>query len=393
MKIAVIVAGIGPSAGGLYYSVHALSRGVANAGDIVEVFAMGTYTSAVFKHWAPLVPQTFPVVGPQAYRYAPGMREAVESFRPDVIHVHGLWMYSSWVALKVAGKLDCPLVLSPRGMLDSWALQNSAWKKKIMSLLQENRFLRRVDCFHALNQSELGSIRALGHQQPICVLPNGTDLPSVSDLSSREEGKSKKRLIFIGRIHPKKGIPNLLEAWAKLQNANASTLKEWALEIYGWDDGNHLEGYRKLADQLGICESVTWPGSIYGADKAEVLREADAFILPSFSEGLPMSVVEAWGYGLPVLMTQACNLPEGFSTGAAIEMHTTIQGTTQGLQTLMELSEEDRLTMGLRGRELAASKFTWSKQVALLRTAYKWLTGVEPMPESIIYSVEKEQIS
>lgn len=391
MRIAVIVADIGPSAGGLYYSVRALSRGVARAGDTVEVFAMGTYSGEVFEHWAPLVPQTFSVIGPEAYRYAPGMCEAVKSFDPDVIHVHGLWMYSSWVALKVARKLDCPLVLSPRGMLDSWALSNSAWKKKMMSLLQERRFLRRVDCFHALNQSELDSIRALGHQQPICVLPNGTDLPSDWEVSSREEGKSKKRLIFIGRIHPKKGIPNLLNAWANLQSSNVEILKEWKLEIYGWDDGNHLEGYRKLADELGICETVTWPGSIYGEEKAAILREANAFILPSFSEGLPMSVVEAWGYGLPVLMTQACNLPEGFSEGAAIEMDPTIEGTTLGLQTLMELAEEDRLTMGLRGRELVASKFTWSKQVALLRTVYKWLTRAEPMPESIIYQLKRSQ--
>jgi len=381
MRIAVIVADIGPSAGGLYYSVRALSLGVAALGDTVEVFTIGNYPNEVYDHWLPLVPQAFPSIGPRAYRYAPKMRSAVQAFNPDVIHAHGLWMYTSWVAMRVATALDCCLVLSPRGMLDSWALQNSAWKKKLMSFFQEKRFLLRVDCFHALNQSEYDSIRALGYKQPICVLPNGTDLPHPSlKASLREAQTATKRLIFIGRIHPKKGIPNLLHAWAKLQKANPSIVSEWTLQIYGWDDGNHLEGYRKLANELGICQSVTWPGSVYGADKAKVLHEADGFILPSFSEGLPMSVVEAWGYELPVLMTQACNLPEGFSAEAAIEMEPTIEGSFEGLKMLVELPDDERLAMGLRGRALVESQFTWSRQVEQLQIAYKWLTGEAEKP-------------
>jgi poly(glycerol-phosphate) alpha-glucosyltransferase len=268
-------------------------------------------------------------------------------------------------------------------MLDSWALQNSAWKKKIMSLLQENRLLRRVDCFHALNQSELGSIRSLGHQQPICVLPNGTDLPSLSVAASRKEDKSNKRLIFIGRIHPKKGIPNLLEAWAKLQKANASALKEWVLEIYGWDDGNHLEGYRKLADQLGICESVNWPGSVYGADKVEVLREAAAFILPSFSEGLPMSVVEAWGYGLPVIMTPECNLPEGFSAGAAIRVSTAVEDISTGLLELVGMDPDAYSEMSKAARRLAEASFSWDEQVRRLAEVYRWILGNGEKPSVV----------
>jgi len=155
------------------------------------------------------------------------------------------------------------------------------------------------------------------------------------------------------------------------------------LQIYGWDDGNHLEGYRKLANELGICQSVTWPGSVYGADKAKVLHEADGFILPSFSEGLPMSVVEAWGYELPVLMTQACNLPEGFSAEAAIEMEPTIEGSFEGLKMLVDLPDDERLAMGLRGRALVESQFTWSRQVKQLQIAYKWLTGEAEKPTCI----------
>ncbi len=381
MRLAVIVANISQSAGGLYYSVRALAQGAYKIEEnTVGVFAMGEYSEDVFSHWAPVVPQTYPTIGPKSYGLAPRMLAAIHLFKPDIIHVHGLWMYSNLVAFKVAKKMDCALVLSPRGMLDRWALQNSVWKKKLMSIYQENRALRRVDCFHALNQSEYDSIRELGYKQPICVLPNGTDLPE--DWHQFDAGlvKEKKRIVFIGRLHPKKGIPNLLYAWSNLTKSNASVSQEWVLDIYGWDDGDHLNSYQKLAQKLGVDKTINWPGSVYGEEKAAVLRGADAFILPSFSEGLPMSVVEAWSFGLPVLMTQACNLPEGFACGGAIEMEPTDEGTQRGLESLIELPDADRLAMGVRGRELVESRFTWDRQVDQLQVAYRWLIGEAERP-------------
>lgn len=380
MRIAVIVAEIGPSAGGLYYSVRALSIGAAAAGDTVEVFSMGEYSDQVFEHWLPIIPKTFPIVGPKAYRYAPGMCAAVEAFEPDIIHLHGLWLYSSRVALHVALKLKCPLVLSPRGMLDIWALRNSALKKKLMSIFQENRVLRQVDCFHALNRSEMDSIRSLGYSQPICILPNGIDLPELLDQAARTKSAAKKQLIFIGRIHPKKGIVNLLQAWARVMHQQPEATKEWELSIYGWDDGNHLEGYQKLAEELSVSNSVFWPGSVYGNEKVAVLENADAFILPSFSEGLPMALIEAWAYRIPVLMTHACNIPEGFSSEAAIEMATSVDGTEQGLRQLFQMSDEDRREMGQRGRKLVEFQFTWGQQVKRLQSIYQLLQkeGLKP---------------
>src|SRR5690606_29083983 len=133
------------------------------------VFAMGEADADTCAHWRPVQPRTFPVRGPKGYGYAPNMLKAVLEFKPDIVHLHGIWMYSSYVAFRVACEIGCPLVLSPRGMMDPWAMRNSAWKKRLMSFFQERKVLNHVDCFHALNQSEADSVRQLGYAQRITI--------------------------------------------------------------------------------------------------------------------------------------------------------------------------------------------------------------------------------
>ena len=129
-------------------------------------------------------------------------------------------------------------------------------------------------------------------------------------------------MLFLGRIHPKKGVAELIRAWALLRRSDPSLALGWRLIVAGWDDGGHLPGLRTLVAELGLVDHVLFIGSVFGADKEAWFRSAKAFILPSYSEGLPMAVLEAWSYELPVFMTGACNLPEGFEEGAAIEVST-----------------------------------------------------------------------
>lgn len=374
VKIAVIAASIGPSAGGLYYSVRALSVGVDQlCGNEVNVFAMGDADKEVRAHWMPLQPHTFRVLGPRSYSYAPKMLDELFDFEPDIIHLHGLWMYSSYVALKFANACESKLVLSPRGMMDPWAMRNSAWKKKLMFLLQERRVLERVDCFHALNQSEADSIRQLGYQQRIEIVPNGTDLPDRDGIAPSKNVATEKTIVFIGRIHPKKGIAELLEAWRQIRDRSPVLLEGWKLVIAGWDDGGHLEGYRQKAERDELTASVEWPGKVYGADKDALLRQAACFILPSFSEGLPMAVVEAMGYGIPIIMTDACNIPEAFAAGAALRIETDPESISEGLTRLMGMASSELSEMGAKGRELVERHFTWEQQVDKMQCVYESL--------------------
>ena len=178
----------------------------------------------------------------------------------------------------------------------------------------------------------------------------------------------------------------MLEGWAKAQCLNPKIFSEWHLLIAGWDDGGHEQGLKALASRLGVGDSVSFIGAQYGEKKEQVLRSADAFILPSFSEGLPMSVLEAWSYQLPVVMTGFCNIPEGFETNAAIRIEPNSKSIADGLLMLVDLSNDDLESMGINGRNLVEQRFTWSRIADNMRWVYEWcLTGANP-PECMEFS-------
>src|SRR5262249_14830197 len=105
--------------------------------------------------------------------------------------------------------------------------------------------------------------------------------------------------------------------------------------------------------------------------------------LPSLSEGLPMTVLEAWSYAKPVLMTPECNLPEGFSADAALRIGSSAYQIAAGLNQLFEMSDDDRAAMGTRGRTLVARQFSWPRIGEQMRTVYEWALSGGPRPESV----------
>jgi len=209
-------------------------------------------------------------------------------------------------------------------------------------------------------------------KNPIAIIPNGVELP---DLESPPGRADKKKLLFLGRIHPKKGLKELIEAWAMFQRQQNKRGSEWKLMIAGWDDGGYESGLKQLAGQMGIDDAVEFVGPQFGADKDLLLRSVDAFILPSFSEGLPMSVLEAWSYGLPVIMTDQCNLPEGFEAGAALRVEPAVGAISDGLMQLADMEQGDLAAMGTKGRKLVERSYTWDQIATEMKAVYEWCLG------------------
>ncbi|MDA8736518.1 glycosyltransferase [Opitutales bacterium] len=381
MKVAVLSSSISRLAGGLFYSVRALSTGIAERGSEVSVFSLNdAHSDEDMLEWGGLSVSTNPVVGPGAIGYSPRLASSVRQFAPDVIHVHGLWQYTSCVAYQEYRKRGVPYVMSPRGMLDPWAVGNSGLKKKLAAFVYESRNMRDAACMHALNRSEALSIREYGLTQPICVLPNGVNLPSVELLEPKQCEGAKTRIVFIGRIHPKKGIHEMLDAWARVRQEFRALMEDWELVIAGWDDGGHLPALKEHAANLGISDSVSFPGSVYGDDKVDLLRSAEWFILPSHSEGMPMAVLEAWSYGVPAVLTPACNLPEGFSSGAAVSIDPQADSIFEGFLKVLEMPVAERNTMGASARTLVEDHFTWSQISKEMQGVYEWMRGDAAAP-------------
>lgn len=423
MKIEFVTASLSRAAGGLFESVRRLAQ--ATAGDRYEVQVTGVedgHSKADLTAWAPLQVHIFRRFGPERFSFAPALQSGLQSARPNLIMSHGLWRYTSLATHRCHVETGLPYIVHPHGMLDDWALKNARWKKRIALLCYEANHLRHAACLRALCVAEADAIRRYGLTNPIAIIPNGVDLPDQKTTRPRDHrprdkvdaGRDafhcvpgRKVLLFLGRIHPKKGLVNLLKAWKQV------VATDWVLAIAGWDDGGHLGGLKQLCDELNLPWSeerreereemeegssavlaplspllspsrVAFLGPQFNDAKSACYRACDAFILPSFSEGLPMAVLEAWSHAKPVLMTEPCHLPEGFAAGAAIKIETDPRELTRGLNQLVHMSGSDLIEMGKRGLELVKARFNWLSVGAQMRTICDWVADGAPRPNCVL---------
>ena len=385
MKLAMLTPSISRRAGGLRDCVLNLARSLEEKHDVrVDVLSVeDEFAAADRPLWDPLsVHLARPKLA--TFRYAPELSQSLSAADPDLVHTHGLWTYLSIATLRWSERGMKPYVVSPHGMLDPWALRNSQWKKRIASFLFERRHLKGAACLHAINRPEAVAMRNFGLKNPICVIPNGVEIPdSTSKLQPPEWGNEfepdRKVLLYLGRLHPKKGLPTLLRSWREAISKNG----DWILVIAGWDQAGHRSELEQLVAQLGISDSVKFVGPLFGAQRDAAYQSANAFVLPSLSEGQPLAVLEAWSHALPVIMTRECNLGEGFEMGAAVRMEPTIASGIDALETLFSLGDAALREMGMCGKRLVASSFSWPRIAAEMFSVYQWVMGAGATPSSL----------
>ena len=317
--------------------------------------------------------------GLRGWGYSPDLMRLLRRHDYDVIHCHGLWMFQSLAQLAGQARRAVPYIISPHGMLDAWALRNARWKKRIVSLLYENRHLRNAACLHVLNAPEADAVQAFGFEGPVCIVPSGVDLPEAGAAA----GNGDKVLLFLGRLHPKKGLAEMLKGW-KLARMQTAAAEGWVLRIAGWGDEAYCSELRALCHELGLDSTVEFLGPVFGADKEAALRSASAFILPSHSEGLPMAVLEAFAYGIPAILTDACNLPDAFQGEAALRVTPEPGAIADGLALLFEMPDAERRHMGEAARALVTERYTWDQAGARMRDVYNWLAGRQSQPAWVV---------
>ena len=301
--------------------------------------------------------------------------DAIRALDIQLIHSHGLWRSATRV-LKSSRLSNLPMIISPHGMLDEWAMAYSPWKKWIVWQLWESYAMNEASCIHALCEAEAQAIRRFLPKARIAVIPNGVYLPASTSINSLDPPWSKqipegdKVLLFLGRFHQKKGLEPLLNAW--LSVLSLARKHRWWLVFIGFGDGGDLEN--QLRD-FPIERCLVY-GPAFGAMKHTVLSNASAFVLPSFSEGLPMAALEAMAYQLPCLLSQACNLPQAFQSHAAIEADPDSARLIQSLQQLFLQSDHERSSMGSQGYDLVSKHFTWEHVSKKFKQLYSWNLGL-----------------
>jgi poly(glycerol-phosphate) alpha-glucosyltransferase len=379
-KIAVIQSSLSRNAGGLFNSVKNSMKYISSK-KIIKVFSIkDNFSEFDIESWKPLNTCLLKNDGNNKFKFSFKLYNEIINFNPKLIHVHGLWEFPTLIAYKLKKEKAIPYIISPRGMLDKWALNNSKYKKKIVSFLYEKRNLKNAICIHALCESEYESIRAFGLKNPVAIIPNSIQVQPKSTINNKVKN-DKKRLLFLGRIHPKKGIELLIEAINMLKDDDFT--KKWEIVIAGWDENNHLKKLTELTNKYNLKSIIKFIGPIYGQEKHNLLSSVDAFILPSFSEGLPMSILEAFSYGLPVLMTKECNIPEAFKHHSAIEIETNIENISQNLRRLNKLSEEELLSISNNGYDFVHLYFSWETVSEKMISMYNWIVENKEIPNFV----------
>lgn len=388
MKVGMLLGSLSREGGGVFEAVLGLSKALTST-QHVTVHAFGLYDSHFESDrtlWGSIPVMTRRRLGPPSIDFAPGLTRVLLGQHLDILHTHNLWKYQSYASLTWSVGSDAPFIISVHGALDTWALGRARWKKMAAALAYENRHLRRASVLHALTSQELGAIRHYGLSNPVCVIPNGVDI-AVAGATDPPPWAGVlpggcKILLYLGRLHPKKNLQSLLAAWRMIEHDRPMDTDAWWLVVVGWDQSGYGESLRSFANDAGL-KRVWFAGPRFGAEKRACLARADAFVLPSLSEGLPVAVLEAWAGGLAVAMTRASNLEEGFDAGAAIPVATDTDGLFHDLVQLLQMSDAERTNMGRNGRALVEQQYTWDVAASKMYAVYQWVLGGGTPPSSV----------
>ncbi len=376
MKILLFTYSITRNGGGLFHAVRDLFTNHTFDKHQIELFS---YVEKGMEEdqatWNNLPMQLF---NPGVLLYSHKAQTSLQRSDADIFHMEGLWRYPQILMAVWKSHRNEPIVCSPHGMLAPYIIKNQGVVKRCIAKLFFQKGLEAVDCYHALCKSEMEEIRAYGLKQPIAVIPNGINMPD-SNLHF-QKSDTKKHLLYLGRLHKKKGIDLLLNALASLKNANAPLLEDWQIDIVGWDHENCKIELEQIVAENHLEDIVIFHGGLFGEDKQRMYAIADGYILPSHSEGLPMTVLEAWSWKVPVIITPECHLPEGYEANAAIRIEDNVDSVEQGLTKFFSLHEDERKQLGLNGYELVKRNFTWDVSAQKMLQVYNWLQGKADKP-------------
>lgn len=277
------------------------------------------------------------------------------SLNPTCVHIHGLW--SPRLAMKIIHwkRRGVPVVVSPHGMLDRWALSHKPVRKKIAWLTYQKRLLDQADILHATSEREAAQFATLKLNAKTIIVPWGVDVSSITPQSNRPAptAPAMRTALFLGRLYPVKGLPNLIEAWSRVRPEG------WQLRIVGPDEAGHRGELERLVSRLALQDAIVFTGPLTGSAKDQAYAQAELFVAPSHTENFGMAIGEALAAGLPVLTTTGTPWESITKASCGWYVEPTVEAITSALDDATRKTSAQLRAMGESGQQLIQSRFNW----------------------------------
>lgn len=369
-----VVSNIALSSGGVGLAALRFSEAVAKAGAKVTLLCSSKGNQQIFQPSGNI--ENFECI---EYGFSGGFsRTIVQQYkwidefcanqRPDILHLHSAWLPFLTVAAAIASKWEIPYFISPHGCYEPWALNYKRFKKKIALSTYQGMVNRSAAGFFATAGQEVASIRRLGLVQPVAVLPNGID---IIDPPHKVLPEGKRIILFLSRIHPKKGLLDLVEAWAKIRDPN------WRIMVAGPDENGHLFEVKAAIAAHGLGGDFEFVGMVDGEKKSGCFQCAELFILPTYSENYGIAVAEALAYGLPVITTTGAPWEDLVTYNCGWWVTPGVTGISAALEAAVKTDAGDLRLMGQRGRDLVIDKCSWDSIGATALEVGSWILNQE----------------
>ena len=294
---------------------------------------------------------------------------------PDCVHIHGIWSPKLAGSLLAWRKRGVPCVVSPHGMLAPWALSHKWFKKKVAWHIYQQRLLNCSAALHGTSPQELQQFKSLGIKPPAALIPWGVSL--TSPRVGRRVSSRLRTALFVGRIYPVKGLPMLVDAWARVRPAG------WKMKIVGPDEAGHRAEIKAMIQRLGLASEFEFAGVLQGKDLHEAYNQAHLFILPSFTENFGMVVAEALSHSLPVLTTTGTPWAMLLEKGCGWWVAPAAEPIAKALAIATALDDETLEAMGVSGRDWVSREFSWHSAATRMAQLYRWASGAGPVPECV----------
>ena len=269
--------------------------------------------------------------------------------------------------------------MTPRGALEPWCLKHKALKKKLALVFYQKRDLQKSKAILATASMEANNLRNLGLTAPIAIIPNGIDVTEYPCRPIQNKTQTKKQILFISRISPKKGIEFLIDAWSILYKK----YPEWSIKIAGNGDESYIQELNNRILNKSLQDKVEILPPIFGKDKYNLYAESSLFVLPTYSENFGMVIAEALSCGVPVITTTGTPWNELEEKGIGWCINLNLDNVIRAISEAITLGQDKLFEMGQKGSQYIHETFQYTEVAEKNKILYKWIIKESNIPEFV----------